>query len=68
MDEKLFVYEIEYSSSGYHSHNFTAEVIAKDEGEALDIAMGDYYFGKLISMRECYEASDAQRKEYLMGM
>ncbi len=32
------------------------EVIAEDEGEALDIAMDeDYYFGKLIDIQDCGE-------------
>ena len=59
----LFRYEVEYTSSGYHN-NFHDEIIAKDQDEAIDIAMGDYYFGTLICCDVCCEATDEERKEY----
>lgn len=46
------VYEVKYLDSKYGSQVLTTTVEAEDEGEALEIAMDDYYFGSLISITE----------------
>ena len=52
-----YLYEISYTDSREGDLR-RVEVIACDEGDALDEAMEDYYFSKLVDMNELYEVTE----------
>ena len=61
---ELFVFEVCYLDSR-EGDSRTTDVVAQDEGEALEIVMNeDYYYWKTISVDMEHEASAAERKEY----
>ena len=63
MMDRLYVYEIEYRDARDGDLRET-EVVAKDSGEALDIAMReDYYFGEFLCMTDDSDAREATPQE-----
>ena len=52
-----YLYEVSYTDSREGDLR-RVEIIASDEGEALDEAMEDYYFGKLVDLDELYEITE----------
>ena len=57
-----YLYDISYTDSREGDLR-RVEIIAEDEGDALDEAMEDYYFGKLIDIDERYELDDQRINE-----
>lgn len=54
---RKYLYTISYTDSREGDLR-RAEVVACDEGEALEEAMEDYYFGKLVDIDEAYEVTE----------
>jgi len=52
-----YLYEVSYTDSREGDLR-RVEVIACDEGAALEEALEDYYFGKLIGIDERYEVEE----------
>jgi hypothetical protein len=60
----LYVYNISYTDSREGDLRRTTE-IGEDEAEAVDKAMDDYYFGKLIDVDKQDEATKGDIERYL---